>query len=169
MNAALRAFVRERAGRRCEYCRLHEDDADFLSFHVEHVVAKQHGGTDDADILCFACAECNWAKGPNLAGLLGGKLYPLFNPRKQSWKRQFRWDNAILVGKTFCGKAACWSISSKRGGAGLVCSLLAAIALAVIMARLLTVAERPSTNSARNCTYVHIERQDQVPGETEDR
>jgi hypothetical protein len=24
MNAALRAFVRERAGRRCEYCRLHE-------------------------------------------------------------------------------------------------------------------------------------------------
>src|SRR5208337_4334251 len=71
MNAALRAFVRERAGRRCEYCRLHEDDADFLSFHVEHVVAKQHGGTDDPDILCFACAECNWAKGPNLAGLLG--------------------------------------------------------------------------------------------------
>jgi hypothetical protein len=34
MNAALRAFVRERAGRRCEYCRLHEDDADFLSFHL---------------------------------------------------------------------------------------------------------------------------------------
>ncbi len=32
--------------------------------------------------------------------------------------------------------AACWSTSSKRGGAGLVCSLLAAIALAVIMARL---------------------------------
>src|SRR5271157_5319895 len=78
MNAALRAFVRERAGRRYEYCRLHEDDADFLSFHVEHVVAKQHGGTDDADILCFACAECNWAKGPNRAGLLGGKLYPIF-------------------------------------------------------------------------------------------
>jgi hypothetical protein len=32
MNAALRAFVRERAGRRCEYCRLHADDGDFLSF-----------------------------------------------------------------------------------------------------------------------------------------
>ncbi|MGZ3317126.1 MAG: hypothetical protein ACXU95_07460, partial [Isosphaeraceae bacterium] len=55
-------------------------------------------------ILCFACAECNWAKGPNLAGLFDGKLYPLFNPRKQSWKRHFRWDNAILVGKIFCGK-----------------------------------------------------------------
>jgi hypothetical protein len=43
-------------------------------------------------------------RGPNLAGLLDGKLYPLFNPRKQSWKRHFRWDNATLVGKTFCGK-----------------------------------------------------------------
>jgi hypothetical protein len=34
IDAALRAFVRERAGRRCEYCRLREEDADFLSFHV---------------------------------------------------------------------------------------------------------------------------------------
>ena len=82
MNSALRAFVRERAGRRCEYCRLHEEDADFLPFHVEHVVAKQHGGTDDPDTLCFACAECNWAKGPNVAGILGGKLYPLIQPAK---------------------------------------------------------------------------------------
>jgi HNH endonuclease len=101
MNAGLRAFVRERAGRRCEYCRLHEDDADLLAFHVEHVVARQHGGTDDPDFLCFACAECNWAKGPNLSGLFGGKLYPLFNPRKQSWKRHFRWENTLLVGTTF--------------------------------------------------------------------
>jgi hypothetical protein len=105
MNAALRAFVRERAGRRCEYCRLHEDDADFWPFHVEHVIPKQHGGMDDPDALGFACADCNWAKGPNLAGLLGGKLYPLFNPRRQSWKRHFRWDQTILVGKTKCGKA----------------------------------------------------------------
>jgi hypothetical protein len=39
-----------------------------------------------------AC-ERNWAKRPNLAGIIGGKLYPLFNPRKQRWKRHFRWDN----------------------------------------------------------------------------
>lgn len=104
MIAALRAFVRERAGRRCEYCRLHEDDADFLSFRVEHVVAKQHGGSDDPEILCLACTECNWAKGPNRAGILGGKLYPLFNPRKQRWKRHFHWDSTILVGKPFSGK-----------------------------------------------------------------
>jgi hypothetical protein len=103
MDAALRALVWERAGSRCEYCRLHLDDADFLSFHVEHIIAKQHGGTDDAETLCLACSECNWAKGPNLAGLLEGKLYPLFNPRQQNLKRHSRWEQTTLVGKTKTG------------------------------------------------------------------
>ena len=103
MDAALRAFVRARAGRRCEYCHLHEDDADFLTFHVEHIIAEQHGGTDDPDSLCYSCPECNWAKGPNLSGLLDGKLYPLFNPRKQKWTRHFYWDHTSLVGKTKTG------------------------------------------------------------------
>jgi hypothetical protein len=103
MNAALRHLVRERAGHRCEYCRLHEDDDDFLAFHVEHVLAKQHGGSDDPATLCWACAKCNWAKGPNLAGILDGKLYPLFNPRKQNWKRHFRWELTTLVGRTNTG------------------------------------------------------------------
>jgi hypothetical protein len=91
------------ARQRCEYCRLHEDDYDFIPFHVEHVIARQHGGTDNPETLCYACSECNWAKGPNLAGLVDGKLYPLFNPRKQSWKRHFRWDQTTLVGRTRIG------------------------------------------------------------------
>lgn len=103
MNAALRAFVRERAGHRCEYCRLHEHDDDFLRFHIEHVIARQHGGSDDPDTLCWACAECNWAKGPNLGGLVDGKLYRLFNPRTQNWGRHFRWEHTTLVGKTKTG------------------------------------------------------------------
>jgi hypothetical protein len=103
MDEALRAFIRERAGRRCEYCRMRQDDYEFQTFHVEHVVARQHGGTDDGDNLCLACSECNWAKGPNLAGLLDGKLYALFNPRTQNWHRHFRWERTILVGKTKTG------------------------------------------------------------------
>ncbi len=104
MDDALRAFVWERAAGRCEYCRLHQDEYEYQTFHVEHIIAKQHGGSDDPDLLCLACAECNWAKGPNLSGLFAGKLYPLFNPRTQSWKRHFRWEQTILVGKTFSGK-----------------------------------------------------------------
>jgi hypothetical protein len=103
MEAALRTFIKERAGRRCEYCQLHEDDSDYIRFHIEHVIAKQHGGTNDPDLLCYACSECNWAKGPNLAGLLEAKIYPLFNPRTQNWSRHFRWDHTTLVGKTKTG------------------------------------------------------------------
>jgi hypothetical protein len=103
MDALLRAFVRERAVHRCEYCQLHEDYAGRLAFQIEHIIARQHGGTDDPNGLCYACAQCNWAKGPNLAGMLAGKLYPLFNPRKQKWSRHFRWDRTMLVGKTKTG------------------------------------------------------------------
>jgi len=104
MKAALRALIRERAGRRCEYCHLHEDNSDYFTFHVEHVIARQHGGLDDPDLLCYACSECNWSKGPNLAGLIEGKLYPLFNPRTQNWNRHFHWSGTTLVGKTMTGK-----------------------------------------------------------------
>jgi hypothetical protein len=103
MDAALRAFVRERAERRCKYCQPDEEDSGRLSFQIEHIIARQHGGTDEPEALCYACAQCNWAKGPNLAGMLAGKLYPLFNPRKQSWRRHFRWDQSVLVGKTKTG------------------------------------------------------------------
>lgn len=43
------------------------------------------------------------AKGPNLAGLLEGKLVALFHPRRQNWKRHFRWGSTTLVGKTKSG------------------------------------------------------------------
>ena len=103
MDAATRAFVRERSGGRCEYCRLHQDEYEFQTLHVEHIVAQQHDGTDELDNLCLACSECNWSKGPNLAGMLDGKLVALFHPRKQNWKRHFRWEGTTLVGRTKTG------------------------------------------------------------------
>jgi hypothetical protein len=104
MHASVRALVWERAKGRCEYCRLHQDDSDFLTFHVEHVVSRQHRGKDNIENLCLACGECNWAKGPNLSGMLKGKIVPLFHPRRQAWKDHFRWQGARLIGKTPIGK-----------------------------------------------------------------
>ena len=40
MKRSVRRFVRARAGRCCEYCRLHESDQPLLSFHTEHIIAK---------------------------------------------------------------------------------------------------------------------------------
>ncbi len=103
MDAATRTLVWRRAEGRCEYCQLHQDEYEFQTFHVEHIIAKQHGGSDDETNLCLACSECNWAKGPNLAGLLDNKLVALFHPRRQNWNRHFRWDRTTLVGKTRAG------------------------------------------------------------------
>jgi len=105
IDSATRPFVFRRAEGRCEYCRVHQIDFDFFTFHVEHVIPRQHGGSDDSANLCLACRECNLAKGTNLTGLLDGKIIPLFHPRRQIWKRHFRWQGASLVGKTRVGKA----------------------------------------------------------------
>jgi HNH endonuclease len=106
IDAATRAMVWRRAGRRCEYCRVHQDDFDFFTFHIEHIIPRQHGGSDSSTNLCLACRECNSSKGTNLAGLLEGKIVPLFHPRRQVWKRHFRWEGGLLVGKTRAGKVA---------------------------------------------------------------
>jgi hypothetical protein len=49
MSPSTRALVRARAARRFEYCLLHEDDLPLFPFHIEHIIAKMHGGTDGPD------------------------------------------------------------------------------------------------------------------------
>jgi hypothetical protein len=61
--------VRARADRRCEYCRLHEDEDAYYSFHLEHVTARQHGGEEEPENLAWSCHHCNLNKGPNLTGI----------------------------------------------------------------------------------------------------
>jgi hypothetical protein len=39
ISTRLRQAVRERAGRRCEYCRFREEHLPFWPFHLEHMVA----------------------------------------------------------------------------------------------------------------------------------
>ncbi len=107
MKATVRAVVRSRAARRCEYCRLHEDDLPLFPFHVEHIIPKKHRGTDDPMNLSWCCHHCNLAKSSNLSGVdpVTGRVTGLFNPRRQRWKRHFEWDGSLLVGRTACGRA----------------------------------------------------------------
>jgi len=106
MDAALRSLVRQRARRQCEYCQLAEEHEPFVTFHVEHVIARQHGGDDAPSNLCLACMSCNLRKGPNLTGRLitTGEIVPLFHPRRDRWDEHFRWDGAWLVGLTPVGE-----------------------------------------------------------------
>ena len=82
--------VRRRAGAVCEYCGVPES-AFHRPFHIEHIIARQHGGLTELENLALACWVCNLKKGPNLTGIdpQTGLITPLFHPRKKRWGDHF--------------------------------------------------------------------------------
>lgn len=107
MDAALRDLIRERAGHRCEYCHLSQAAEPFFTYHIEYVVARQHGGGDDDPNLALACYHCNSHKGPNLTAFdpSTGSLVRLFHPRLDKWDEHFELNGIIIVGRTATGRA----------------------------------------------------------------
>lgn len=110
MAPELRAKVRQRAGDRCEYCLIRQEHEDESPFHVEHIIAQQHGGTDEMENLALACCWCNAFKGPNLASIDpdSGALTRLFHPRRDVWAEHFRRDGAAIAGLTDVGRTTAW-------------------------------------------------------------
>lgn len=105
MDTRLRQLVRERADGRCDYCRLRQGQEP-LPLHVEHIVPKQHGGTDVAENLALACHHCNLHKGTNLAGLdpQTQQLPRLFHPRLDDWSEHFENQAGEIIGLTAAGR-----------------------------------------------------------------
>jgi len=106
MDARTREFVRRRAGDVCEYCRIPQEATPLIPFHVEHIVSKQHGGTDDPDDLALACDRCNAYKGPNLTSIDPdtGTVVGLFHPRQDIWSEHFVVRSGHIVGLTPMGR-----------------------------------------------------------------
>jgi hypothetical protein len=106
MDAATRNLVRSRAGDCCEYCGLPQQQSPLARLHVEHILPRKHGGSDHLDNLALACIDCNLHKGSNIAGYdpVTGALTELFHPRRHTWGEHFRWDGAMIVGKTAIGR-----------------------------------------------------------------
>lgn len=101
----LRAQLAIRAGNKCEYCLIREDDA-FYPHEVDHVISRQHGGLDDESNLCFSCMLCNRYKGPNIASRdSSGRIVALFNPRTESWIDHFRISGTQIRPITAVGEA----------------------------------------------------------------
>lgn len=103
---AIRRLVKERATGRCEYCRMRQTWEPFHAYHLEHIVAKQHRGSDDANNLALACHHCNLLKGPNLTSRDpdGDALVELFHPRNSNWDDHFRIEFGRVVGFTDVGR-----------------------------------------------------------------
>jgi len=106
MDAATRELVRRRANDRCEYCLLPQAYSE-LTHHIEHIVAKQHGGGDEVENLALACHRCNLHKGTNLTGVdsLSGQHVPLFHPRRDRWSEHFLFRGVRIMGITSTGRA----------------------------------------------------------------
>jgi hypothetical protein len=106
MDEALEKLVRERAGHCREYYRLPEKCSS-LSFEIDHIIARQHGGETTASNLALAGFADNHHKGPNLGSIdpKTGKKVWLFHPRRHKWDRHFPWDGPMLVGRTPIGRA----------------------------------------------------------------
>jgi 5-methylcytosine-specific restriction endonuclease McrA len=60
ISSALRQQVAERAAHCCEYCG-YPQRAAFLSFAVDHIIARKHGGATTPENLALACPFCNRA------------------------------------------------------------------------------------------------------------
>lgn len=102
----LRAEVARRAGYRCEYCLIHEDDAGF-PLQVDHVLSRKHGGQSSFDNLAYACILCNRYKGADIASVepRSGEVVRLFHPRQDRWADHFELEDAFIRARTAQGGA----------------------------------------------------------------
>lgn len=104
--AADKRLVRERSDERCEYCQARSAWEPFHVYHVEHIIARQHGGGDETENLALSCHHCNLRKGPNLTSLDpdSGRTTELFHPRLHVWAEHFRLSGARIAGLTAAGR-----------------------------------------------------------------
>lgn len=104
-SAELRRQVVERAGHRCEYCRIHQDDA-IAGHQIDHVIAEKHGGATQFENLAVSCMTCNLRKASDISSIdrATGELVPLFNPRTQLWDEHFEISELHIVGRTTVGR-----------------------------------------------------------------
>ena len=96
MDAIRERLVRQRAGGRCEYCRL-PTTATQVPFEIDHIIARKHRGPTTAGNLAESCYYCNVYKGPNLTGRdpTTGKVTKLYHPRRHKWSYHFRFDGSM--------------------------------------------------------------------------
>jgi hypothetical protein len=106
MTPSLREQVRQRAGDRCEYCRMPQSATE-LPHEADHIRSVKHTGPTELTNLCWACALCNDYKGSDVAAYVPGtdQLVRLFNPRSDVWDDHFWWEGPLLRGRTAIAEA----------------------------------------------------------------
>jgi len=106
IDSSVKEFIKQRAHFQCEYCLLPEARSS-AAHHIEHIIARQHGGGDDVENLALACFRCNRKKGPNLSAidLLSAETVKLYHPRLDAWEDHFQFLGMEMIGLTPKGRA----------------------------------------------------------------
>jgi hypothetical protein len=102
-----RRVVAEAAGR-CAYCHTLTAITG-ARFVIDHIIPEARSGPTAWENLCLICHSCNEFKGSRREGKdpRTGRRAPLFHPRRQVWRRHFRWsdDGVTISGLTAVGRA----------------------------------------------------------------
>jgi hypothetical protein len=107
LSSDKRELVQRRAQGACEYCHLPQD-ASILPHQVDHIIGRQHRGTDEIDNLCLCCIRCNLKKGLNIASIdpKTNLVVPLYHPRRHPWREHFSLESdGAINGLTAEGRA----------------------------------------------------------------
>jgi len=113
--AELRRLVIQRAAGRCEYCGLSQEGQE-ATFHIDHVIPVAVGGQTVAENLALACVSCSLRKAARQTAIdpQSGKEVALYNPRRDTWREHFRWEDVHLVGLTATGRATIEALDMNR-------------------------------------------------------
>ena len=105
MEAGMVRLVWQRAFRCCEYCQCRRTSMLPRS-RLTTSFPRSIRGEPPRETSLSACFFCNSYKGSDIAGrdIRTRSLVPLFNPRRHKWERHFRWDGALLIGRTRIGR-----------------------------------------------------------------
>lgn len=112
---SLQRRVGERAGDRCEYCRLPQDGQE-ATFHVDHVAPVRAGGPTVFENLALACVSCSHRRGarslaPDPAS---GAPVPIFDPRRDDWREHFALRDGLIESALPTGRATIAALALNR-------------------------------------------------------
>lgn len=107
VSAEIARLIQQRAAGKCEYC-LRPELLSFISYEVDHIVARSHGGHDGLENLCWACISCNARKGPNLSSMdwETSSVTDLFHPRRHAWSDHFELAEGVVLSRTSIGRVS---------------------------------------------------------------
>jgi 5-methylcytosine-specific restriction endonuclease McrA len=107
LSGDTRELVQRRAQGACEYCLLPQE-ASILPHQVDHIIGKQHRGSDEVTNLCLCCIRCNLKKGPNIASIdpETSLVVSRHHPRRSPWREDFSLAaDGTIAGLTAAGRA----------------------------------------------------------------